>query len=417
MNKVKFNLKDRKADESLIFLIYRFDGNKFKMSTGIKVKVKHWNDAKQSIREVAGFYEYSGYNADLKRFEEAVHKAHSFFKNRGEIPSRIQMKEKILDFKYNRSVSISEKPKTVVSFIKAHIEASEAAGKNKGTIQGFEQLQKVIEKMPNGKSLEFKDLTKNRLDAMVKMMVDKFDYRTSQIDKIQRKLITIVNLARDKSIYEIPQTFIQRNKKWRVKYNPEDEDSGTGIAFTPTELRQIEQVELNDRLDRVRDRFLIGINVGQRYSTFSRLNIDNIVVVEGKKYWDFVQQKTKKQLRLLVNETCLRILDKYNGYPPTISKPNFNAYLKEVCELAGINDTEIIRKSNPIHGVVDEQIVPRHKLASSHDCRRTLATILHDQEMSLVKIKAITGHSRIKDLERYLKINKSIPIKEEVKLY
>ena len=37
--------------------------------------------------------------------------------------------------------------------------------------------------------------------------------------------------------------------------------------------------------------------------------------------------------------------------------------------------------------------------------------------MSLVKIKAITGHSRIKDLERYLKINKSIPIKEEVKLY
>ena len=75
MNKVKFNLKDRKADESLIFLIYRYDGNKFKMSTGIKVKVKHWNDAKQSIREVAGFYEYSGYNADLKRFEEAVHKA------------------------------------------------------------------------------------------------------------------------------------------------------------------------------------------------------------------------------------------------------------------------------------------------------------------------------------------------------
>ena len=204
MNKVKFNLKDRKADESLIFLIYRYDGNKFKMSTGIKVKVKHWNDAKQSIREVAGFYEYSGYNADLKRFEEAVHKAHSFFKNRGEIPSRIQMKEKILDFKYNRIVSISEKPKTVVSFIKEHIESSEAAGKNKGTTQGFEQLQKVIEKMPNGKSLEFKDLTKNRLDAMVKLMVDKFDYRTSQIDKIQRKLITIVNLARDKSIYEIP---------------------------------------------------------------------------------------------------------------------------------------------------------------------------------------------------------------------
>ena len=77
----------------------------------------------------------------------------------------------------------------------------------------------------------------------------------------------------------------------------------------------------------------------------------------------------------------------------------------------------LLENQTHLHGVVDEQIVPRHQLASSHDCRRTLATILHEQEMSLVKIKAITGHSRIKDLERYLKINKSVPIKEEVKLY
>lgn len=416
MNKVKFNLKDRNADESLIFLIYRYDAKRLKMSTGIKVKVKHWNDSKQSIREISGYYDYPGNNAELKRYVQSVQKAHTYFKNRGESPSILQMKEKILEFKHNRTAIIAEKPKTVVSFIKDHIATSEAVGKKRGTLQGFEQLQKVIEKMPNGKSLEFKDLTEARLNAMVKHMVDKFDYRTSQIDKIQRKLVTIVNLAKENPIYDISPAFLKRNKSWRVKLTSQD-SSGEGMAFTPDELRRIEEIELIDRLDRVRDRFLVGINVGQRYSTFSKLNIDNIIDFNGEKYWDFVQPKTRTRLKLKVNDKCLEILEKYEGYPPSISLSNFNKYLKEVCELAQINDTYIIRKSNPIHGIVDEQRLPKYKLASSHDCRRTLATILHNQGKPLMNIKAITGHKRIKDLERYLKIDQSAPISEVVNLY
>lgn len=417
MNKVKFNLKDRQSDESLIFLIYRFDSKRLKMSTGIRIKTKHWNDSKQSIREVAGYYEYAGYNADLRSYIQSVHKAHTYFKNRGELPSILQLKEKVLQFKQNRTASaIAEAPRTVVSFIKDHIDASREAGMKRGTLQGFEQLQRVIERMPDGKSLEFKDLTEVRLNGMVKHMVDKFDYRTSQIDKIQRKLVTIVNLAKKNPIYEISPALLNQKKSWRVKLTSQD-ISDEGIAFTPNELKKIEETELVDRLDRVRDRFLIGINVGQRFSTFSKLNIDNVIEFEGSKYWDFVQPKTSTRLKLKVNDKCLEILNKYDGYPPTISLTNFNKYLKEVCELAKIDDTYIIRKSNPIHGIVDTQRLPKHKLASSHDCRRTLATILHNQGMPLMKIKAITGHKRIKDLERYLKIDQSAPISEVVNLY
>lgn len=68
-------------------------------------------------------------------------------------------------------------------------------------------------------------------------------------------------------------------------------------------------------------------------------------------------------------------------------------------------------------GVVDEQKMPKHKIVSSHDCRRTLATLLHNNGTPLMKIKAITGHSTIRSLERYLKINDSEPITEVIDLY
>ncbi len=416
MRRVKFNLKDKKAKETLIYLIYRFNGKRLKMSTGIKVNPKHWNSNQQLVREVKGFFEYIGYNEKLKRLEQAVGKTFTYFEIRNENPSILEFKGRVHMEIYGHNDLIDNKPRTVLAFLDEHIKHAQQSGLKKGTIEGFIQLKKVLQKMPNASSLEFKDLNSRRMEEMVTLMIDTFNYSTDQINKIQKKLITVVNRAKQESNYEINKTFYTRSPKWKVKAQG-SLNSGRGLAFTSEELLRIEELNLSPRLERVRDRFLIGINTGQRYSDFSRLTKEHVITENDKLYWDFVQQKTGLRIKILVNAKCKEILKKYDGNPPSISLQKFNKYLKEICSIAEINEEQIIRKSNPRDGVVSEKRVPKWQLASSHDCRRTLATILHKKGHQLTTIRRITGHKSIRELEKYLRIDLNAPVLELENIY
>jgi|GEM_PF-1946741 len=416
MSKVRFNLKDANQTETLIFLIYRYDGKRLKMSTDIKINPDHWNHSSQRISERSGFYEYPAYNVILRRLKEATHKAHSYFRLKGEIPSTIQLKSKVEQFRNKNYSNTEDQPKKVLKFIEDYIENSE--GRNKGTIQGFSQLKNVISKMDKGSSLEFKDLDEKKLEKMKRMMVthNDFKYAISQIDKIQRKLITIVNIAHASGIYEINRAFLVKRKNWRVKLRSSDV-AQRGLAFTPEELRLIENVELSERLDKVRDIFLMGINTGQRFSDFNGLSREDIVVIEKKPYWDIIQHKTGAALKIPVNSVCQSILEKHNGYPPQMSLTKFNLYIKEVCKAAEINEYHTIQTRHPLSNNITRERFPKWQLASSHDCRRTLATLMNNKGLPLTSIKRITGHKSIRELEKYLKIDDKAPISDIENLY
>ena len=415
MGIVKYNLKDKNVDETTVNLIYRYSGKKLKMSTGIKIPPKHWNEKSQRVKELANYADYPGHNVKLMRMTRAVEDAYTHFQLRNEVPSVTQMRSHIDLILNGGKITESTKPKTVVSYIKEYIDDAEAKGKKKGTIQGFRQLKNVLTSFQGGKSYEFKDLDADRMEQLTYHMINKFEYSTSQIEKIQRKLITIVNSARGN--YEINDTFNHKSKPWKVKLNP-NQESGKEIAYTAEELKAIEEAEIPKEYEGIRDRFLIGINVGQRYSDFRSFNIESTVMINGRLHWDIVQQKGSKPLKLLVNEACKSILDKYDGYPPVYSLNRFNDDIKIVCKLAKINSKIIVRKFNPRGEVVSaRKTVEKWTLASSHDCRRTTATLLHDKGVPLMKIKQITGHSKLKDLENYLKLDKDQVIEEILDIY
>ena len=415
MGQVKFNLKDRAADVTTVNLIYRYSGKKLKMSTGIKIPPKHWNQNTQRVKELANYADYPGHNMKLQRMTRAVEDAYTHFQLRNEIPSVTQMRNHInLILNGGKSIEKSQ-PKTVVTYIHDYIEDAESKGKKKGTIQGFRQLKNVMTSFQGGKSYEFKDLDSDRMEQLTYHMINKYEYSTSQIEKIQRKLITIVNSARGK--YEINDTFNHKSKPWKVKLNP-NQESGKEIAFTIDELKAIEKAKLPEKYEGIRDRFLIGINVGQRYSDFKNFNIESTILIDGRLHWDIVQQKGSKPLKLLVNDTCKAILDKYDGYPPVYSLNDYNDGIKQVCKLAMINAKIITRKFNPQGEVISaRKVQEKWELASSHDCRRTTATLLHDKGVPLMKIKQVTGHSKLKDLENYLKLNKDEVIEEILDIY
>ena len=128
----------------------------------------------------------------------------------------------------------------------------------------------------------------------------------------------------------------------------------------------------NKRLDNARDNFIIGLCTGLRVSDFlTRLRTDNI----GEDYIEIRTQKTNTLVSIPIHWMIGEILKKRFGFlPPKISEQKFNLYIKEICEIVGINkemegflfDRETKRNKLGMY--------PKHKLVSSHIARRSFAT-------------------------------------------
>jgi len=172
------------------------------------------------------------------------------------------------------------------------------------------------------------------------------------------------------------------------------------VALTEKEVFQLLEKDLsaNPRLEKVRDLFCFGCFTGQRFSDIMRFSQDDF---DGKK-WDFMSIKVKK--RVVVPFTgfisqALPILEKYNYTLPVISNQKFNEYLKEIGEIASLNNSvRIIRFS----GVKEVQIrQPKFTFMSSHMARRTFVTIMLEKGVPITVVQRITQHADIRTLLKY----------------
>jgi hypothetical protein len=69
MPQASFVLKEPSStSETLVYLLYRFNGSKLKFSVGQKILPKYWNRETQKAREVRMF-KYSEFNALLNNLE------------------------------------------------------------------------------------------------------------------------------------------------------------------------------------------------------------------------------------------------------------------------------------------------------------------------------------------------------------
>ena len=176
------------------------------------------------------------------------------------------------------------------------------------------------------------------------------------------------------------------------------------------ELQLIEDYQFEqDHLDNARDWLIIGAMCGQRASDLLRFNVSMVEeeVVDGIKTYFvcFKQNKTGKTLRLALHSKIVRILEKRNwNFPRKISDQRFNEYIKEVGRLAGI--TEMVEggiSEKGSDGKVRKKfgVYPKHRLITSHICRRSFCTNFYSLIDTSVLMLA-SGHSTERQFREYI---------------
>lgn len=175
------------------------------------------------------------------------------------------------------------------------------------------------------------------------------------------------------------------------------------IYLNLDELQKIYALDLSKtpKYEKVRDLFLIGCDTGLRISDLKRLNKSNL----KKDTIEIKTQKTKDAVIIPYTKRVRKIIAKYDGnIPPAISDQRYNEYLKELGELAGID--ELTNKTMTKAGKPITTTVPKYELIVSHTARRSFATNAYKSHVPTLSIMKITGHKTESSFMKYIKVTK-----------
>ncbi len=180
------------------------------------------------------------------------------------------------------------------------------------------------------------------------------------------------------------------------------------IFLTDDELKRLQAFPIPRRkmyLERVRDVFLFCCFTGLRYSDVYNLKRSDV----KKKTIEITTIKTADSLIIELNDQSRTILNKYkkmvfkdNKALPVISNQRMNAYLKELGELAALN--EPVRRTYFKGNRRIDEVVPKYQLLATHVGRRTFVCNALSLGIPPEVVMKWTGHSDYAAMKPYIDI-------------
>lgn len=405
---VSYLLRDPKATRPTpIVCAVRFESQRLNFGSGFKVLPAHWNNGTSRVKNVVAATDKDAINTWLTDTEGAIKAIISDMKAKRLLLSKENVKTRIDAYlKPNDTEGETEKL-TLFSFIDQFIAASPErvnieTGKHisNPTIQTYKPTAKALREFATGynRPVDFETIDLAFYEAFTTYLTKKQGLAVNTVGKYIKTLKVFLNEAAAKAKtlgVEVNQEY--RNS--RFKTLKEDADN---VFLTESELHILIDLDLtgNQRLDRIRDMFLVGCYTGLRFSDFTAIRPEYI----KNGLIRMEQFKTQGKVVIPCHPVVTAILDKYNGaLPHSISNQKMNDYVKELCQLAGITQKE--NKSITKGGKRVMRSVEKWELVSTHTARRSFATNMYVLGVPAITIMKITGHKTEKAFMRYIKLD------------
>ena len=406
--------KEKKTEETYIDLRARYDGELLIYNTGLKTTEKEWDRSKKRFRPQSN---RQGLNKYLDFLETTLKDLYLQNKMKGIVLPGQQFREQLKQ----HLVRNSRKGKTLLNyfqqdFIEAkYIKASPTERVVNTTVARYKVVIKHLEIYQNSKNvtLTFDSMTKEFYNDFVNFFTHKYTYiekkktivglEDSTIGNTIKSLKVFLKWAQEEGLHSN-----EAYKKFKV-LKPEDEQI---ITLSDDEYRKLLDVDLSDseKLQQVRDIFIVGAAVGARVSDLLVLKQENAVFREGRYFVEYLPKKTRKhRLKPLsvpvISSEAVAVIKKYEGrietLLPAISDVKLNKHLKELGRRAKI-DEKLNRTKTQGGRMIVVETVPKWKLLSSHAMRKTFITRALKAGMPAELVMECSGHSDYKSFQRYI---------------
>lgn len=397
-------LLDREKDNPTAKLRYRikWDGNIVAFNLGYRVEIQKWSTETQRCKAntTHGNKKVSAsvINRKIQLFESACEKTFQKYEIDDLIPNQDQFREWF-------NVEIGRTPKEELKSEKNFFEIYDMfvneesinSQWNFRTLQKMKTQKKVLEEFDH--DISFEKFNEQYLSNYQRYLEGK-NHKNSTISKELAALKWFLKWAMKKG-YTKSGEF--------EKFKPKIKNVQKKIIFlNKSELKRFTEYEIptdKSYLEKIRDVFLFQCFTGLRYSDV--FNLKRSDVKDG--YLEITTLKTADNLIIELNSYSRKLLNKYidvefehNKALPVISNQKMNDYLKELAELAEIDElvTQTYFKGNERI----EEVLPKYSLMSTHAGRRTFVCNALSLGIPPQVVMKWTGHSDYKAMKPYIDI-------------
>ena len=407
-----FTLESRKKDGVLITenvpirMRVNFASKRIEFTTGYRIDAVKWDADKQRVKNGCSNklkQSASEINASLLEYYTEIQSIFKRFEVEDVMPTPEQIKEAFNAL--HKPVSEEPKPKKEAlpcDFFQVFDDFVEDCGRqNNWTDSTFEKFAAVKNHLTNFREgLTFEFFDERGLNDYVGYLRDVKEMRNTTIGKQLSFLKWFLRWAFKKGVHQ--------NNAYD-SYKPKLKSTQKKIIFlTWNELNRLREFKIpsnKQALERVRDVFLFQCFTGLRYSDVFNLRRSDI---KGD-HIEVTTVKTSDSLIIELNNHSKAILDKYKDVAfeddkvlPVITNQKMNDYLKELAELAGID--EPIRQTYYKGNERIDEVTPKYALLGTHAGRRTFICNALALGIPPQVVMKWTGHSDYKAMKPYIDI-------------
>ena len=405
-----FTLESRKKDGVLIVenvpirMRVNFASKRIEFTTGYRIDAAKWDADKQRVKNGCSNklkQSASEINASLLGYYTEIQEIFKKFEVEEIMPTQEQIKE-AFNALHKPIEEVKPKKSTPNAFYKVFDEFVRDCGRqNDWTDSTYEKFAAVKNHLMNFRDeLTFDFFDERGLNNYVTYLRDVKEMRNSTIGKQLSFLKWFLRWAFKKGVHQ--------NNAYD-SYKPKLKSTQKKIIFLTWEelnkLREFEIPTTKQALDRVRDVFLFQCFTGLRYSDVFNLRRSDI---KGD-HIEVTTVKTSDSLIIELNNHSKAILDKYKDVAfeddkvlPVITNQKMNDYLKELAELAGID--EPVRQTYYRGNERIDEVTPKYALLGTHAGRRTFICNALALGIPPQVVMKWTGHSDYKAMKPYIDI-------------
>ena len=409
-----FALESRKKDgvpivENVpIRMRVNFSSQRIEFTTGYRIDVAKWDGDKQRVKNGCTNklkQSASEINAALLGYYTELQEIFKRFEVAEIVPSSAEVKEAFNNrYGQNEKTELASADTSNVpsNFYEVFDDFVRVCGRqNDWTHSTFEKFAAVKNHLKNFRSeLSFEFFDEEGLTEYVQYLREEREMRNSTIGKQLSFLKWFLRWSFKQGMHS--------NNAYDT-FKPKLKDTQKKIIFLTWEelnrLREFKIPPTKQALERVRDVFLFQCFTGLRYSDVYNLRRSDI---KGD-HIEVTTVKTSDSLIIELNDHSRAILEKYQEVEfehdkalPVITNQKMNDYLKELAELAEIN--EPVRQTYYKGNERIDEVTPKYALLGTHAGRRTFICNALALGIPPQVVMKWTGHSDYKAMKPYIDI-------------
>lgn len=395
---LKFYLNKQKVSkhgDRPVYMSVTFENKRIrKPVTGVHCSEKFWDEKNQRIKRSSNkdpFNETASFNNRLDFIDSQMKLI-----KQSAFDRRVRLTEKFILDRLNDESNLIADRHDFFTIVNQYLESIRSVKANRtilGKVSAFNFLGDF--QREEKYEITFENINLEFFEALRNYAFESRKIEDNYFAKIVAVTKTFLNWAHERDHIK-DQTF----RKFRALERPTEV-----ICLTLEEFNALYAKDFNSRrLNQVRDVFIFGCSTGLRFSDLISLKESHITE-------DFITkniQKTQETIMIPLNKFSRAILAKYEDtvqYPlPKVSSQKFNQYIKECCQIVGIDTPISITRFSG--GVRKEATYPKYELISSHAARKTFTTLSLILGVPERIVRNITGHKKEENFRKYVNFSK-----------